>query len=645
MARIIEITDGSITVDLLDASGFKLLLDGWPNSEPSAREVWGSSFFAAGRRPLLRAPNNVKEIFSMKLNTSGQDNAAANIQKLTRLIRQARNNYLTSWEQTPVYFKVKFSDETNTRYALIYDGRLDFTNSMDDVQYDSSQLIRGVTLTIEREPYWRSHVPQTLPDPIVIDAAGAPAVQAIDTEQHFANYRGNAALSHVYAYDDNLAAFSANQVAETAFPFFEVSGSTPALNDIHYFGAPVPWFNLVINIGTIKVALFDYALEYWDGGAWVSGPAVSPFFFEYLGMSSLSFEAETDWATTAINGQTLYWIRLRISNWTSWTTSPAQADQIVYTFADTYIEFDNTVIDGDIPALSLLRFYNYASDGIVVSHFILGAKSRGLTSFTSRLNCGADSLNPGAWAITMGTDTANASDVRAPDGEIALCTFATNQTMQERWIITNATATETIDWEGAYAVFARLEQSGGAIGDVSVQFKFEVQNSEWDSKVVTLTKVDSGSEIVGLGIISIWPVGIRTGESVFSDLEFHISAKSDNGNTPDLNLFDLVFIPVDEMALVAAESFDVTNSGIANGYLLDIDNGILREGCTVKSRDPSVDRIIIPIETRGKLPVLEPSRTTRIFMLLHDDNRAFTSLGGSMEIRSVERWLFLRGAE
>lgn len=649
MARTLNITDGTTTVNLLDSSGFHLLKDGWLHSEASAREIWNSSIFSEGRRPSLRAPNNVTERLKLKLHTTSQDNAAVNIQKLMTLIRQTRNNQLYNWEQTPVYMTVKHGDETNTRYAVLVSARVDFGSPMDDIFYEGTKLIREMTLTLEREPYWRSHAPQTLPTAISLTAANAPGTQADDTEQFMANFRGSGALSKIFAYDDNLAAFSGDLSASTSFNYWEVSGSTPAVSDIMYFGSTDPFHMVVMNIGTAAVVSgIGIVEEYWNG-AWVTGPQLETKFVEGTaasGVMTINFEGAADWATTAINGETLYWIRIRISAVGSWTTSPDQSGQIVYAVADNYIEIPNTSIDGDVAPHTLIRIHSHAYSGnTAATHIILGSKSRGLTNFVSRLNM-TTAGNPGDWAITNGTDTSTIVDERGPDGDVAQCTFGTDQSMTERWKITNSTAAQIADFEGDYHVYLRAEQESGSAGDVSVLMKLEHVNTTWSSETVFLAQVDSGPEIVSLGRFTILPVGLRTGEVMIGDLTIQLHAKSDNGTTPNLNIFDLVLIPIDEWGIVAADPLDVTNHKLGTQGVLDIDSGVLRVGSTMKAFGyASSDSIEGFMETRGLLPNIEPDKQIRIYGLFGNAGICYNSIGGGVLIYPHERWAFLRGAE
>ncbi|GAJ13443.1 unnamed protein product, partial [marine sediment metagenome] len=99
----------------------------------------------------------------------------------------------------------------------------------------------------------------------------------------------------------------------------------PAVNDAYYFGLSSLWDWLCLNIGTAGAGTWTIVWEYWNGSTWVSLP--SGYYdtsngFRNGGKQSVSFVRPTDWATSSIMLMDLYWVRARVSAYTSVTTQP-----------------------------------------------------------------------------------------------------------------------------------------------------------------------------------------------------------------------------------------------------------------------------------------------------------------------------------
>lgn len=114
------------------------------------------------------------------------------------------------------------------------------------------------------------------------------------------------------------------------FALTAVGGST-------YFGvASTKWNNLYFNITTAGVYTATLVWEFWNGSAWTS------FVPTKVGNAAGNFKATgwqgfewtqaslTSWATRSINSITAYWVRVRVSAYTSTTTYPAQTAHRVY---------------------------------------------------------------------------------------------------------------------------------------------------------------------------------------------------------------------------------------------------------------------------------------------------------------------------
>lgn len=101
--------------------------------------------------------------------------------------------------------------------------------------------------------------------------------------------------------------------------------ATPAENDAYYFGGDRPFDELVLNIGTQGEGVWTLAWEYYNGSTWVAIPGVvdgTEGFTATAGEHSVTFTPPEDWAGTTVKAITAFWIRARVSAYTSVTTQP-----------------------------------------------------------------------------------------------------------------------------------------------------------------------------------------------------------------------------------------------------------------------------------------------------------------------------------
>ena len=484
------------------------------------------------------------------------------------------------------------------------------------------------------------------------DDALAPTTyeRTIDFEETLgfvSNFRqSSGVLSHTYAFDDSATGFSANLVFEPSWPWFEVSGSTPAVGDIMYFGSAEPFFHLIFNtVVDLVAAGLTFDVEYWNG-SWTDVPVAA---YSTIGDRVLKWPGAGDWATVAVNGQTKFWIRIIIDGLTSWTTSPQQGNQIAYTVNNPYIELDNVQVHGDVPPISLFRLLNYRTSTLSgVAWIGMGIKSRGLDNFVSRLNAGGD--NPASWSETYGTDTAKTADESAPEGNNATCTFATNQTLIFRLLISVTDADIETDFEGTYRIYLRAKQVGGDAGDVTMQLQLVRELVIVGEEVKTL-QADADIDLYDMGIFSIGRADVLGDEiKKAQTLQFLVYASSSNGTTPNLEIHDIGLMPIDEQALF----LDGGGEALGPTQGLQIDSGVLRES----SHEISFSEVTgsegftvrHPWETRGSFLEIEPRRKARIYFLIAAENsnivdRSNQGQGMGVNLHLAEQWNTLRGSD
>jgi hypothetical protein len=620
-----EISDGTTTVSFITPSPIVALPDGF-----------GETSLTDDNLNMLDpiSGNKVVESYKLSIHGSSQDAAASEARKLAALLRNAARYEVASAQITPVWMKQQGSEETNPRYALIYGAKEMSLPHPADRTFRFLSWLQTMGLTIIREHPWRSAIPGTLPTALTLTKTNGP-VDAMEVD--VVNNRTNVGLSYVYNYDSSLTTFSANMVAATSITLWSVSGATPAVNDAIYIGTNAfnPPKNFILDIATPGVYSATVKIQAYISGAWTdliagSGYSIYPSgtpstLFQSIARYVINFEGGANWQTVAINGQTIFWIRILLSAVASWTTTPmSHGTYVPYLQKVNYIELPNTAIGGDFPPKMCLRLLNPAGAAAdpclgAPSRVILGAKSRGLTNFNAYL--GLSGSFPSGWANAYGTDAAATADPSSPEGYMAAVSFATDSTMVARITLTGTA--HLTEWVGRYSVFLIAQQIGGANGDTQVRIRTFIGGSSagypsLDSETVKLASHDAGYEIVDLGRLAL-PFGeLTAADSLGTDVIFQLLAERITGAST-LRLASIVLIPIDEWACVIEDPLSNIVSGssaLRGSTAVDLDGGILR-GRTLKY--VIAGSTFYPAETwnrDGRPPAVEPAKQTRIYFLM-----------------------------
>ena len=101
--------------------------------------------------------------------------------------------------------------------------------------------------------------------------------------------------------------------------------AVPVVEDAYYFGHPSPWDWLDLRMGTAGNGVWTLAWEYWNASIWaaLAGLDDASSGFRVSGTRLVSFTRPGDWAASAVGGIAgLYWIRARVSSYTSVVTAP-----------------------------------------------------------------------------------------------------------------------------------------------------------------------------------------------------------------------------------------------------------------------------------------------------------------------------------
>jgi hypothetical protein len=405
---------------------------------------------------------------------------------------------------------------------------------------------------------------------------GPPATCA--DEVFAVNKAHSAQLTNVFVYDASGPTFTA-QYPAAAFPFNLLPAATAA-GDIAYFGidsaAPDqgPFNNLVLNLsGPLAATSRTVVWEYWNG-AWVAltvqdGTAS----FVNIGALSVSWAPPADWAVTAINGITAWWVRARLSAVAGATSTPQQATRDVYTANRAGLTVRAADVLGDVPAL-LRAFLRNRSDGGIsgwANRVVLGLRSdaRG-TVFSPFLNC-SDVQLPSGLAIAGTAATVAAASVPAPTGRKYVHTGTGTSTWADQLTFT-LSGTLAVAYYGRFRAFLRAQQAAGASGDVRVRLtvKYGSGGNVFTGGYAVFLNT-SDWQLLDLGSF-IFPTAsalnvTEAGNSMAITLQVWSSAAR------TVNLYDLALLPSDEwIADVVDPALLAAPSGVSAGYTLDVDS-------------------------------------------------------------------------
>ena len=146
--------------------------------------------------------------------------------------------------------------------------------------------------------------------------ADASAMLIANAVNYCQNLNANTAV-----YTDETADINNATVNDVLLPPQQIT----TVGDATYFGDTAKFGRIRLNVGTAKAVTGGvFAWQYWNG-AWTAIPGITDgtSFFGTAGTNNITFSPPADWATTAINGVTKYWIRAVVTTVpTAITTAP-----------------------------------------------------------------------------------------------------------------------------------------------------------------------------------------------------------------------------------------------------------------------------------------------------------------------------------
>jgi len=603
MTAILEITDGTVTIDLLNGAGETgLHLESWRPNIPGFKGggTFQESALSFGRQLVDRQFSNHMETFSLKASALSQDNVIRTMQEIRRLLEKAAMYWVATWQNEPVWIKAKASNETNARYSIVVTGSIledENPYSQPFLQPGCSSVMNALTLVLEHM-FWSPDIPGTgtnTPLSTVVafdgrnlgnvDDAGVRETQTDLDSVFIVNKHNVANLSDVYIDDGGV--FSAN-LLDAALPY-ALFPAVPVNNDACYFGCDTtitnsgPFNNIIFDISVVESGNWDLAWQYWNGAAWASlintwgqdntanDGIVDVDPFTTLGVRSVSWLPPTTWATVAVNGVTGYWVRCLVYNaGAAPHTIPTQQNRNPYSVTWPYVEIQSTGVLGDIQALATMFMRNQSDpDGLSAppaswSNNVtagLRSMSRG-ENFSAFINL-SDEQNAAGITVAVGIGSAFATDVQAASGRLI---NAPNPAADEDVATVVIASPLYEEYVGDYQLYVRARQITGAVGDVLMSVTASIGGGV-APRQQSFTSVSATEwEILSFG-------KVRLPDDVLEYVNVTFTITLDGDGAADCDLGELILIPVDEMAFLTEDPF--TDAVRAIGRRGDTDSSYL----------------------------------------------------------------------
>jgi hypothetical protein len=482
-----------------------------------------------------------------------------------------------------------------------------------------------------------------------------------------ANHHKQSNLTEIL--NDDNGAFTAIYPA-SSFPLTLYPG-TAALNDNVYFGTDTsindtgPFSSLIFDLSVGASAATSYTItwEYWDGSWSALTTQDGTSQLSQVGLNAVVWEPPSDWATTAINGVTGYWVRARLSALTGAFTNPVQQTRDIYSATTPYVEMDASQTLGNIDSIALLQAANRSegsggTPALVTNRLLIGVKPYDdFESFRAFLNF-ADEQNPPGVTVDETVDgdaaTSFVANMATATGRAIFhdASSATQNDMADRVTITLST-TIAAAYYGTYRVFVRGKQTGGSAGEVTLRIKV-VSGSGGISYLTDTqaTRSTTDHELIEFDEVINIPVSSQFASSELGD-ETSITLQIATAQSDaDFYAYDLFLLPTDHFYVDASDAANTAASAVGNGERITIDSiSVPRVAVRGKAETTATGLIkaTYEVESNGRFQVLNEERQ-RLWMLAAQTQSAGTNIWHSKpealhsaRLWVTDRWLTGRG--
>lgn len=581
------ITDGDVVVSLFDIFNLQRWTPALAGTK--AGGVWASSPFMPGRRLVAREFDNVTDSLELTIKSEGDINDLIfELRKLRQLLEKAVDYWVSDWAKEPVWIEARGTCEDEIRYAYVIDYR---TPKDDDPYEDYANTIPSIfenfPLTIEHLQ-WQETEPDTetaieLSTSMTYNGTDYGQEATTERDVYLANKYTEANITHGYIYDASVPGFLAGNLIGGALPQ-NLLPNPPAVGDMLYLGINTaladsgPFSNVIFDLSQRWSVFPNWGTavwEYWNG-AWIALNPMDNTFgdgdmtpatsspLSTLGVNAVAWAHPADWVTTAVNGVTGYWIRLRITVTPPIANNvPIQQNRDIYSQTYPWVDLDELQIPGDLPALihtiienRSAEIPNAIQDDNYTEMFMLCSRSVSrdfVNIFPAYINFSDEQNITG---VTVGESVASsafANDVQSPTGRCITSTLGGA-------VVEVETAYAIVQelFPGTYRVFLRADITTGTADAAKWKLRFDLGDYVL-FETEFLEFVDTGQyAYIDFGQVDLLSYSLAR---AYGPIIYVIS---DDAAAQVVNLYDLVIMPVDEFSLLA-----YTNNGMILGSRIE----------------------------------------------------------------------------
>lgn len=337
----------------------------------------------------------------------------------------------------------------------------------------------------------------------------------------------------------------------TALPW-TLLPAAPAVNDALYVACnfidndpqDMPFNSLVFNLSTVSTnGLITW--EYWNGAAWTALTYNDlTQSFQALGQNTVNWPSPANWARTAVNGITAFWVRGRVA--TAPTVAPVQASEIyqsVRPYMDVLLSYYDNPLEYKLqinPVGSLGQNSDFSIDHVFICSRL---KSRG-EDFTPFLNLvdTLETLPPGiSLSHPLGTDTQlntapTGRAIRYNPGGVVVETNAFTL------FISSAISGQ---YSGRFRVFLRRY---GATDPENISYRLTVSNNPTGlSPNYYQTGQIADTDNPSYSVVDFGTVDLTAFAMYYNDV--YLTVSSEASAAADVYWIDLILLPVDDAAV------------------------------------------------------------------------------------------------
>lgn len=317
---------GLDSINLLDPLGFAC--DTYEMQIPNLKgnAVWADSPLTDGRQPTSGALGNVTETIRLNLTAGTLVQMAAMLSKLVQFRRDCNDFWSTFYQIEPVYLKHQVIGEPGPRYALLYNIEINIEQPL-----NSNDSNRIITLSIEREPYWRALAPGDNPKRWTIEnfftgQTWSPATSVLTSGS---NHLFNGTVNNRTEWNTTQTALLSQSYVD--IPASSIPGDAPALveNCILLSSGSGTVSDIVVGLTTKPDLVIDaagsvripnYNLNGADGTVGTDTTAAADTGAPVRSSSGVASRLNCTFATVATSAERVRWDPARVGTYFDFST-------------------------------------------------------------------------------------------------------------------------------------------------------------------------------------------------------------------------------------------------------------------------------------------------------------------------------------